>query len=400
MNVEALWVKRFQRFAQERVNYLVRIASGFLFAFVLITAVGFHYYQILLERLPEWFPGEIIVTFLYAWPVTRGDFRTWVEEADLQYLTPIESKMDAYFMRCLIYNGAVQFVELLLSSVVIYPLYVYQVSDDPLHFLTLFIVLLVLKGWNLNSKWQANKLQDKSKMVGHTIIRFCSNGLVILGLVQGELLLLLIGIVVGAWIVWNDINLKKSHTYHWYELIRMETRLNSRFYTFVSFFIDVPHLEGRVIERRILPLLTKALPFKSTHGFHYLYMKMFLRHPTSSMIFRLAVIGAVVISVIDDPYWALLAYSLFFWISGMQLFSFWGTYESQFWDQLYPLSENDKLYSFMLSTFVVLVSEGVLMLVPSFLGGRPIPTTLLLVFYGAVFAYVYIYLVHKKKWRS
>jgi ABC-2 type transport system permease protein len=399
MNVEALWVKRFQRFAQERVNYLVRIAGGFLFAFVLITAVGFHYYHAILEGLPGNFPGEIVIAILYAMLVTRGEFRTWTEAADLLYLTPLEHKMGTYFARCLFYNGTIQVLGLLLATVIIYPLYAYVVSPDPYHFLPLLIVLLLLKGWNLHSKWQAIKQQDQKKTFLHMVIRFFANGLMIYGLVQAQFLLLLIGIVVGILVIRYDGRLKNKPIY-WYKLISMENKLNSRFYTFASFFIDIPHLEGRVKERKILPLLTKVLPFKSANSFHYLYIKMFLRHPSSSMIIRLMIIGAIVTTIIPDPYWALLAYSLFLMVSAMQLMSFWGTYESQFWDQLYPLPDQTKRDSFLLSTFIVLVMEGIIMMVPSFFGDRAVSSTILLAVVGVIFAYVYVYLIRKKRINS
>lgn len=397
MNVNQLWQERFQSFMKESTQYLYRIANGFMIVPVVLVILGSYYYPQLVDAIPDTFPMALVFTLLFALLLTFGEPRTFIISADLLFLPHIEGKLGQFFVKSLLYSWGIQGFLILSIGIALSPLYTEHLGGA---FVQLFIfigILLVMKGWNLTSHWQALKLQDQRKQHLHKLCRFIINGLFLYGLLKGILLVLFLALLAGLVLALYDIRIKASKTISWPQLIAGESRLNSRFYKWINLFVDVPHLQDTVKYRRYLPGVSSLIPFKTQSAYRYLYIKMFMRSHLFSQVIRLTIVGAVILYFIPNRTIFLIFYGLFLLFIGMQLRSFWSSFSYQFWTDLYPIPKSGQKRAFVFSTFIFMAILGVLLVIPRFLIYYSDLALIVVPLIGVILSFVYCYIFLNKK---
>lgn len=394
----AIWEKRFAHFVQERISYLKWVANGgLMFTLVFLISFSAFYYERFLLWLPKSFPVIPLVSLFLAWLLTRGKVRTLVQQADLVYLTPIGTRMNAYFHKALLYNWVVQGLALFMGILVVYPLMYERMAGHSFSMLILLLIFILLKGGNLAITWQSAKLHERSEHVMLTLIRFITNFMLVFILLGGgSIYLFLISLFPIGYLAVRYVRLRKL-AFNWLDLVTCEEKLDARFFRFVNYFVDVPHLEERLNRVPIVPAIAGWLPFTPDFAHHYLYIKLFLRGGTiSGMIVRLTLMGALFIWFTPDFYWQLAIALLVLFLSGMQLRSFWPTFHDRFWSRMLPLPTEKKQRAFVTLTFMLMIIQSLVAAAAVLASGGSFSATLLILFAGTIGAFVFCFAWLKK----
>jgi ABC-2 type transport system permease protein len=192
VDVEQLAGVRIQAFVGTAIRYWSFIGRGGLsVTIILLVILGMIYYQDLLDLIPEHAPVAPVLAVILTFFVARTAHRTFLEEADLMFLTPLEERMDRYFQRTFRYNLVLQCASVLIVLIVFAPLYVDQLAAEGQSVWPYYIVPLLVKGWNLQSSWSVQKLQDARKIRYHALLRFAFTFLFLYWLLAGGTLGLL-----------------------------------------------------------------------------------------------------------------------------------------------------------------------------------------------------------------
>lgn len=388
-----LWNRRFQSFSRDVIYYFSKIGnSGFLFALILLSIVGAIYYRRFLDWLPEDAPISIMLAILFSIIITLGNHRTFLKEADLSYLTPLELRMKNFFRRSFLYNLFIQSAGIFAVAIIIHPLFAERVAVTAVSFPLFVLLLLVLKTLNLYSRWFELRLHHRRERSIHHIQRWVLNLLIVYGLLQWNLgvLSLIAGIVFMIRTVRFSRKIRRETGIHWLQLLQMEEKLNGRFYRTVHFFVDVPHLQNQAVHRRFIPALTRYLPYKQSYAFHYLLFKLWARSGYMfGMFVRWTLVGMFLILLIPDIYGESLAYLLFLIISGMQWRAFWSEFHRRVSFQLYPLSEDQQQRAFVSISFTISAIQAIIVTIPHFFHDHSVVELLSLPIAGMIFTYVY-----------
>src|SRR5690625_1620124 len=112
------------------------------------------YYQKALENVHPNFPAAFIVAIVLGFVVLYNPIQTFLKEPDKVFLLVKEEKMKSYFRSAILYNYVVQLYVVFLAMAVITPLLTAAFPlKDKVDILLLFVIVLILKGWNLLSNW-------------------------------------------------------------------------------------------------------------------------------------------------------------------------------------------------------------------------------------------------------
>ena len=218
---------------------------------------------------------------------------------------------------------------------------------------TIFIVLMILKGWNIYIHWMWRDSYEKSIWL---IIRVACNALIIYMLfyvaniiVLGGLLLLLAFLLLYT---------KKQPTKRipWEYIIEQEEKMDIRFYQFASIFTDVPQLKKQVNGRKWLTNWIEPLLHKKRATFFYLHTLSFLRgNDYFGIYIRLGLIGSFIVYFVPNLYVkGAIAYIVLYMIS-MQLRSLWKYFSGNIIVALYPIATEERMNQF-LSLILTLLS--------------------------------------------
>lgn len=398
IDIDQIFQERFNEFYKEASRYWRLIASsGLLFTVSILTILGLIYYRDFLAWIPDWVPIPVGLSLLFGTLVTKGAHRTLLKEADILFLTPIEKKMDQYFSKTERYNFILQGVGIAILLVILSPLYVDKIPVENQKLWFYFLIPILLKGWNLQSSWVALRWQNNRNIRYHTMLRFAFNVLFLYWFFVGGNILFLLGfssIVLLFYML--ERRIRTDHAIHWLYLVEMERRLQSRFYSFVNSFVDVPHLQSKVKKRAWISGVTKLLPFSSTSAYRYLYMKTFFRANDYFGIYvRLSLIGTAVVYAIPNFYAQAVAYLLFLFLMSVQLKAIYGHHQRQFWHKIFPLPPSQQKNAFIWLNFYLLSLQALIMLIPTLLGEQVIWGKALLLVVGFLLCYGYSHVVLK-----
>jgi ABC-2 type transport system permease protein len=398
--IENMWKERFNTFYREASRYWSLIASsGLLFTVSILVILGVIYYRDFLAWIPTWVPIPEVLAVLIGFMVTKGSHRTFLKEADLLFLIPLEKEMDRYFHKVQAYNLIVQCIVVFAVLLILSPLYSSKVAVGNQNLWFYFLIPLLLKGWNLHSSWITQRVQDDNRVLVHVIFRFMFNTLFLLWFFKNGSVVFLIGFSIAVILFYiAEKRVREKHAYHWLKLLDMERSLQARYYSFINFFVDVPHLQSKVKKRAWISGITKWLPFHSSQAYRYLYLKTFFRANEYFGIYvRLTVIGAFIVYWVPDIYAKGLTYILFLLLTGTQIRSLWGHHARQFWQSIFPLSAQRQKDAFIWLHFCLLLLQGVLLVIPFLVTEVNIQQVFILLVIGGFFVYINSYIILAKK---
>lgn len=362
MGVKTLWKERANEFWSMAIRYLRYIGnSGFLFSVYVSIIIGSFYYGKLLKALPENFPAVEIVTILLFFFVARGKIRTFLREADANFLLPLEERFRPYLQRSLTYSYIMQAFNVLVIMLVLGPLYFARVTPERAPYLAGIVLVLFLTGWNLLSRWEELRVPDGMKRKVLPIVRHLVVLVSIYTILQGAWILtgvLFIGLAVLYLVIYRP--LATRHTLKWERLIRLEGDALMLFYRIANMFVEVPQLNRKVKKRTWAAPFINLLSGQSRNIYTYMYSRAFIRSNDYFGIFlRLTVIGIVLMFILPTGMFLWTANVLILYMTAIQLTTMWPHFDMKVWVDLYPVPREIRFNTFRnLLTRIMMIQVG------------------------------------------
>ncbi len=398
MEMKQMWRKRAVQFWLSILPYFKYIIqSGFLIFLILGSIVFSVLYSRWLQQLPAHYQGEWIVALALIPVLVASPIRTFLKQADLVYLLPLESKMDGYYRNSLVYSFILQAVLVCLVFSVALPLYLQGDNSTPV--LGLLIFVLLIKSVNLYGSWQEKKFSMKSSRMLFTLLRWAGTSALVLLILwfpmqQSGLIVLL---VLFTYVV--SLRLPSRYTIHWELLVQLEQHALSRWYNFISWFVDIPERPAKVSRRPLMTHLTNVVPFLQSHTYRYLYLKSFVRTELYGIVIRLTLIGIVVVGVVENEYIKGFVFLLFVYFCGVQLSALKQQHRYVFWVNIYPMPLSERESSAISVVFRLHLVIVLLLCVPVFITMSNLIGLLFPPIGGAILSYLQNYGALKRKKR-
>jgi ABC-2 type transport system permease protein len=402
IDVNQLWKKRYAFYNAELCKYGRLIFNDHL-RIVLVFALGAaaFYYQQWLEQLQSDFPAVFVVTLVLSVVLTYSPIRTFLKDPDLVFLLPIETKLNPYFQKSKLTSLMVQSFFILLTAMVLAPLYFHENKITLLHFLVVLFFLMLSKAWNIFLTWQMLYSNEQLSLFADVIIRFTIN-IVFVFLLLSEANMLYVaamGLLMIVLLVYFKQN-SQNKILKWERLIELDAKRMMFFYRIANLFTDVPVLKNKVSRRKWLNILTKAIPHTKEATFEYLYMKSFIRGSDYFGVYvRLLVIGGMLVLFLPFYYGKIMVYFLFVYLAILQLIPLYRQHAVKIWIDLYPISIEGKQSSFLRVLFRLTVTFSVLLSFFFVFSGEYTAGVASLPL-GIIFSYLFVFSYIKKKLHS
>ncbi|MDF2557461.1 MAG: transporter permease [Bacillales bacterium] len=365
MNKDNLWSQRFSTFIYEILKYVRFILTGhFVIVLVFLAGWGAFEYQKWLQVVRSDFPAEILTTVVITLLVLWSPIQTFLKNADVVFLTPMEARMKGYIVNSLIFSFAWQSVMLFLVFLVFVPL-LHKINGDSFNFWGAFGAILFTKLINIIIHYFENSLtktwENTTFLFSRIVISF---GIVFLVLERDyfNVYTVLLVFIMLINVILNLIIVVKGKPLPWLKLIENDNRFMYRFYRFANLFTDVPQLQNRIIERKWLNFLLKNKKLTHSRAMDYLFLRTFIRsNEYFGLYARLTLITVSLLSVMNPGMLAILIGMLSIYLVGFQLLSMARHYEFQLWLDIYPIPQSQiKTAVIVLLRKVLLVQNVIL----------------------------------------
>ena len=314
MNSEQLWGSRFKtyqkkvmKYAKYMMNDHFMIVFFFLFGFLL-----FQYSTWLKTiRILEW-PLILFISLLLAVFPLFGEIATYVEEADVHFLSVIGEDFKPYFKRAIRYSWIFPLVLNGIATIFVLPIFMQAYGNGMIPFIAIFATLLSLKGFHFMI--QKSIFEGKfPKYSFYNVVLYCVNSICLFGILSfipkvfslsmtQVLLLLSIGLYRFA--------SAKTVNFDWNEMIQKEQVRQQRIFRVIALFVDVPFLKKHQAKRnQSLDIFVKRLTPNRIHPYRYLLVRTALRSSNYVTVFLQMIVATVLLS---------FASSIWYWIMAIQ----------------------------------------------------------------------------------
>ena len=314
MNSEQLWGSRFKtyqkkvmKYAKYMMNDHFMIVFFFLFGFLL-----FQYSTWLKTiRILEW-PLILFVSLLLAIFPLFGEIATYVEEADLHFLSVIGEDFKPYFKRAIRYSWIFPLVLNGIATIFVLPIFMQAYGNGTIPFIDIFVTLLSLKGFHfmvqksvLEGKLPKNSYYNLALYLVNSICLFG-----ILSLIPNIFSLLMALVLMVLLIVLYRFASAKPVHFVWNELIGHEQMRQQRIFRVIALFVDVPFLKKHQAKRnQSLDIFVGKLTPNRIHPYRYLLVRTALRSSNYVTVFLQMIVATVLLS---------FASSIWYWIMAIQ----------------------------------------------------------------------------------
>ena len=314
MNSEQLWGSRFKtyqkkvmKYAKYMMNDHFMIVFFFLFGFLL-----FQYSTWLKTiRILEW-PLILFVSLLLAVFPLFGEIATYVEEADLHFLSVIGEDFKPYFKRAIRYSWIFPLVLNGIATIFVLPIFMQAYGNGTIPFIDIFVTLLSLKGFHFMV--QKSVLEGKlPKNSYYNLALYLVNSICLFGILSlipniFSLLMALVLMVLSI-VLYRFASAKPVH-FVWNELIGREQMRQQRIFRVIALFVDVPFLKKHQAKRnQSLDIFVGKLTPNRIHPYRYLLVRTVLRSSNYVTIFLQMIVATVLLS---------FASSIWYWIMAIQ----------------------------------------------------------------------------------
>jgi ABC-2 type transport system permease protein len=397
-----LWKERASGRVKDLSRYLRYILNGHLMIVLLFLIGGAaFYYQKWIETLSNGFPAEIILAILLGIFLTNSPVYNFLLEADQVFLIPLENKLKGYFLRSGVTSLVFQGYILLMVLAILMPMYAHVSSTGFRSFIPFFVVLLVVKAWNLAAGWRIHYFVQSSVTTLDMFVRYFINVLFCYLLFKQANVLFLLAIVVIMAFYYRYFSVRTNKMgLKWDLLIAQEEKRMASFYRLANLFTDVPKLKDTVKRRKWLDLFINWIPFSQEKTYLYLYSRTFLRSADYLGLFiRLTVIGALALYFISFGWGQIGISILFLYLTGFQLLPLWNHHQNKLWVDLYPVPSKFKSTAFHFVLMVILTIQAAIFALFIFVKGE-ISIALLALLAGVSFNYIFVYFYSKNRLKS
>ncbi len=314
MNSEQLWGSRFKtyqkkvmKYAKYMMNDHFMIVFFFLFGFLL-----FQYSTWLkMIRILEW-PLILFVSLLLAVFPLFGEIATYVEEADLHFLSVIGEDFKPYFKRAIRYSWIFPLVLNGIATIFVLPIFMQAYGNGTIPFIDIFVTLLSLKGFHFMV--QKSVLEGKlPKNSYYNLALYLVNSICLFGILSlipniFSLLMALVLMVLSI-VLYRFASAKPVH-FVWNELIGHEQMRQQRIFRVIALFVDVPFLKKHQAKRnQSLDIFVGKLTPNRIHPYRYLLVRTALRSSNYVTVFLQMIVATVLLS---------FASSIWYWIMAIQ----------------------------------------------------------------------------------
>ncbi|MCM2533744.1 ABC transporter permease [Neobacillus pocheonensis] len=398
-NDRKLWKDRAGRRVKDLGSYLRYIFNSHLVLVLLfLMGAGAYYYQNWIKTIPSGFPAEIIMATLIGILLTYSPIYNFLLEADQIFLLPLETKLKGYFLRSGVVSLVFQGYVLLVVLAVLMPMYAHISSDGFHSFLPFFIVILVIKAWNLAISWRIHYYVQASVILSDMIVRYFTNlAFTFLLFKHASFLILLLIVLVMAFYYQAFYVRTRKMGLKWDLLIDQEEKRMASFYRLANLFTDVPKLKDKVKRRKWLDLFISKIAFSQEKTYLFLFSRAFLRSSDYLGLFlRLTVIGTIALYYLSFGLGQILLAILFLYLTGFQLLPLWNHHQNKLWVDLYPVAPKFKTAAFHFLLMVILIIQTVLFALFVFIKGEMTIAFLVLVA-GIGFSYPFVFFYSKTR---
>lgn len=383
-------------------RYLRYIFNGhFMIALIFIIITLAVYYQKWLENLSVTFPATLVIALVLGFVVSYNPLQTFLKEPDKVFLIVKEEQMNRYFRLTLLYNFVVQLYIVFFVAAAIVPLSI-QVypGKTKLDYVSMFVIILVVKGWNLLSNWYMLKVQNVHIRTFDKFIRTLLSIGLFYFLLVGQFVVI-ITVLFFAVIVNNIILSRKQAGLAWDVLIENDQNRLALFYRFVSMFADAPQVTKRLKKRRILAsLINKFIPFNHTFTYDYLYRLTFIRSSDYLSVYvRLLIVGGVIILFVPNVWFKIMFALLFIYMANFQMITLYYHYRTSIWIDLYPIHKTTREAAFI-KWLVQLTTVQTVIFATLFLLWLDVTSFMITLAVGSIFNYLFNYRYVKRKIKS
>lgn len=336
-----LWRRRAGIFWREILPYFRYVASSglalFLFVLFIITV---NYYAKFIDNIPEHFPVHWIAVAALLPTLAFAPVRTFFRQADIVFLLPAEHRLQRYISHAFWLSLIVQSIWTLVVWLAVWPLYRVTEGVGTSVFVLLLALLLIMKWTNLYGRWQEQQMQYERTRVAMMSVRWFANAALLYVLFMYEHLpaFIVIGLALLTYVF--ALRLPAKFVLNWGQLIKVEEQQRAKYYTFLSWFIDMPQYERKLVQRRYLNWAFNMIRFQQSNAYHYLYFKTFLRSDLFSIVVRLAIIGFIAIFFVEHELVKGFLFICFSYVIGVQLATLEQHHRYSFWVQIYPLHDD------------------------------------------------------------
>lgn len=398
-NDRKLWKDRAGRRVKDLGSYLRYIFNSHLVLVLLfLMGAGAYYYQNWIKTIPSGFPAEIIMATLIGILLTYSPIYNFLLEADQIFLLPLETKLKGYFLRSGVVSLVFQGYVLLVVLAVLMPMYAHISSDGFHSFLPFFIVILVIKAWNLAISWRIHYYVQASVILSDMIVRYFTNlAFTFLLFKHASFLILLLIVLVMAFYYQAFYVRTRKMGLKWDLLIDQEEKRMASFYRLANLFTDVPKLKDKVKRRKWLDLFISKIAFSQEKTYLFLFSRAFLRSSDYLGLFlRLTVIGTIALYYLSFGLGQILLAILFLYLTGFQLLPLWNHHQNKLWVDLYPAAPKFKTAAFHFLLMVILIIQTALFALFIFIKGEM--TIAFLVFVAGIgFSYLFVFFYSKTR---
>lgn len=381
------WRERRADYWNEALRYFRLIGnSGFMFSILVAFIVGSYYYSVFLDWLPANFPTPLIFAVISAFLLVRSPIRTFLKEADLVFLLPLEMRMAGYFRKSVMYCFTLQSFTIIVVMFILSPLFYARISGSMGMFFFSLVVVLIVKYWNITVSWQEMHMQDGQSrgwsLITRAVVSFAFVWLLFL---HAPIYYLAVpSVVMELLSLFYYRPIGHNRTLKWERLLEVEDKRLTAFYRIANLFTEVPRIKNRVKPRRWLTPLAGGLPFAKRSVFTSIFFKTFLRaNDYFGTYMRLLIVGAIVLWFVPQGYGKLLVFLLVLYISGLQLFTLWRHPSGAMWENLYPVASKDRVRSFLHVVLVLLLVMTVVFGAVLFASGLDVWMSILGIILGA-----------------
>lgn len=277
----------------------LRVAGNYLPGFFILGLVAMLLYDRLLKGLSpaSWIWPVSALGLVAAFVPVR--IRTYAEQADSVFLLPAEQQMIRVYRRALVSAWPSQMAGLVVTAVVVWPLFRIQGMMDKYAYMYVIAALLLLKTVNMLLWWQEQQLVAGRIRGLFAGLRFVAGyGAIAAGLWQGFAAALLTGGACYLLLVLG-YRVPERHLLNWERLIRLEQRARKSWRRFIG---QMTEGEQNREEARPNPLarLAERIRYGPEQAFRYLYLLVWLRSPLFGLCVRLVATGIVLAAFAGD----------------------------------------------------------------------------------------------------
>jgi ABC-2 type transport system permease protein len=366
MNEKNLWIDRVKNYWLQASRYIQYMLNSLIYTVIITVVIAAYYYAAWLRTLDDTYPYLFVIALILASVLTIGKVRTFLQEPDKVFLLPFEHKLSSYFRYSMIYSILFHLFFIGVVLLILSPLYEKYQHATKEGYITLVLVVLLLKTWNIMMKWFISRNIDNNFHLADYIVRFTVNFLFVYFLLAEASLLVigLITVIVLAMYATYKNKFAEKHRLQWEYLIKVEQNSIESFYRLANLFTDVPHLKSKVKPRRLLSYGMKLVTKNDNKPFSYLYLRSFIRAGDYLGIYvRLILVGSLLIVFIPNDYAKVAVFFLFLYLSAFQLVSLWKHFDVKLWINLYPISQEKREKEFQKVYQMLLYFNGLLLVV-------------------------------------